>query len=197
MKNGLIHNLVIDIMEDRNGNMWFATPKGVSLFDGMNWKSYNKKDGLSRNMAMSMDEESNGKIWFGSLNGAFSSHTDSTWEYVKKGSGYYNYMYPIQGLIEGVVISMLTGTPGLGAIMLVLFAPLGALPSQATIVYIDSKDNVWLAAQPKGVFMFDGQDWMQYTNSNGLPHKRVNTMLETSDGAIWFGTAKGIAIMNK
>ena len=196
-KNGLITNQVVDIMEDINGNMWFATPKGISVFDGEDWRSYDKNDGLARNMAMSMDEDSNGKIWFGSLNGAFSSFNDSTWQNIKKGSGYYNYTYPLMGLIEGVTFTLLFGTPGAGVVMLVLFAPLGALPSQPTIVYIDSKNNVWLAAQPKGVFMFDGQDWMQYTTINGLPHKRVNTILETSDGAMWFGTSMGIAVMNK
>ena len=60
-----------------------------------------------------------------------------------------------------------------------------------------SNDNIWLATQPKGVFMFDGQNWMQYKTKNGLPHKRVNAFLELNNGDMWMGTLGGIAIMKK
>lgn len=195
-KNGLINNWVIDIMEDVNGNMWFATRLGVSVFDGENWKSFTKNDGLARNFVGSMAEDGKGNIWFGTLNGAFSSYDGSNWEYTKKGSGYYNYNMLLVGALDGVVFTLLFN-PVAGGAIFVLSAALGAMPSQLTHVYIDLEDNVWLAAQPKGVFMFDGKNWMQYSTTNGLPHKRVNTFLETNDGDLWIGTWNGIAIMDK
>ena len=201
--NGLISNWVSDIMEDMNGNMWFATQRGVSVFDGVNWKSYNKTDGLARNVTGSIAEDSSGEIWFGNYNGKFSSYDGSNWENIQKGSGYYNFGLAAGGTLAAIssqaAFQLGTGMSlGPLGIVLIIWGPVfGALPSQATFVYIDSNDNIWLAAQPKGVFMFDGQNWMQYTKRNGLPHKRVNSFLETRDGAIWFGTLKGIAIMNK
>lgn len=195
-KNGLIHNLVLDIMEDVNGNMWFATRIGVSMFDGVNWKSFTKEDGLARNVTMSIAEDSNGKVWFGNLNGSFSSYNGSDWENIKKGSGYYNYTYLQSGALMGVVYTLIGG-PGLGGFMFIAFAATGALPTQPTMVYLDANDNLWLSAQANGVYKSNGQDWTQITMDNGLPHNRVTSILETSKGDIWFGTLKGIAVLNK
>jgi len=77
----------------------------------------------------------------------------------------------------------------------VVFAALGALPSQPAHVYIDSEDKIWFAAQPKGVFMLNGQNQMHYSTKNGLPHNRVNDIMEMKDGSMWFATLKGIAIL--
>jgi ligand-binding sensor domain-containing protein len=193
--DGLINNVVLDIMEDINGNMWFATKTGVSVFDGKNWKSFTKSDGLARNFVMSMADEKNGEIWFGTLNGAFSSFDGSDWEQMKQGAGYFNFAMIGVGVANGVAWTLLLG-PVVGGTIFILNVALGAAPSQPAMVYIDSNDNIWLAAQPKGVFMSEGGNWMLYNKKNGLPHNRVNSMLKMSDGDMWFGTYKGIAIMN-
>ncbi len=193
-ENGLINNWVTDIMEDNNGNIWFATKTGVSVFDGQNWKSFSKKDGMAMNYVGSMAQNSDGKIWFGALNGSFSSYNGSDWESIKKGSGYYNTAYILIAVIDGVAFTLVLG-PVAGVVTFVAFAALGALPSQPVLVYIDSGDKTWLATQPKGIYMFDGKNWMHYSTKNGLPHNRVTTILESKDGSMWFGTSKGIAIL--
>lgn len=41
------------------------------------------------------------------------------------------------------------------------------------------------------------QEWQHYTKANSeLPDDRVNTVLVTTDGLIWFGTQKGLAVSN-
>jgi len=198
MSEGLVNNVVIDIMEDGSGNMWFATRRGVSIYDGENWTSFDIKDGLTRNFVWSLAEDSKGTIWFGTHTGAFSKYDGANWETIKKGSGYYDYTGLIGGIANGIVWTIALG-PAVGATMFVVFTVWGAFPSanHYTSVYIDSDEKVWLAAQPKGVFMFDGQNWMQYNNKNGLPHNRVFDMLEMENGEMWFGTSKGIAIMKQ
>lgn len=49
-QNGLICDTVLAIAKDKQGNVWFGTPKGVSKFDGKNtWTNYAKLDGLIDN----------------------------------------------------------------------------------------------------------------------------------------------------
>jgi ligand-binding sensor domain-containing protein len=117
---------------------------------------------------------------------------------MKKGSGYYMVSYIPVGLLTGVAFTLVFG-PTAGAIVFVAYVALGALPSPVNVtkVYVDSKNNIWLSAQPKGVFMTDGKNWMEYNTKNGLPNKRVNDFMESSDGDMWFGTSGGIAIMKK
>ena len=196
VNNGLINNVVIDIMEDSGGRMWFATRKGISVYDGENWKSYNTKDGLKRNFVWSLAEDSNGNIWIGTHTGAFNKKNGENWETIQKGSGYYDTAILAGAVGNGIIWTLVAG-PAVGGTLFVIFAVAGALPSSnhITSVYVDSNDNAWLSAQPKGVFMFDGKDWKEYNKNNGLPHNRVYEMLEMSDGSIWFGTKKGIAIL--
>lgn len=195
--DGLCHKVVIDIMEDESGHMWFATKKGISVYDGENWIGFNTKDGLARNFVWSLAEDSKGTIWIGTHTGAFNKLNGENWETIKKGSGYYDATILVGGILNGIIWGLVIG-PG-GFIFTAIGAVGGALPSpnHITSVYIDAKDNAWLAAQPKGIFMFDGKDWSQFNKNNGLPHNRVYDMLQMDDGSMWFGTKKGIAIMER
>ncbi len=114
------------------------------------------------------------------------------------GSGYYDFSILAGAIANGIIWTLVAG-PAVGGTLFVVFAVAAAFPTpnHLTSVYIDANDNAWLAAQPKGVFMFDGKDWSQYNTNNGLPHNRIFDMLEMKDGTMWFGTKKGIAIMER
>ncbi|SHE44158.1 hybrid sensor histidine kinase/response regulator transcription factor [Dysgonomonas macrotermitis] len=64
---GLPQHSVMDILQDRNGFMWFATWDGLCKFDGYNFKTYrilDSKEELTRsNRIEHIDEDSNGYIW--------------------------------------------------------------------------------------------------------------------------------------
>jgi ligand-binding sensor domain-containing protein len=198
MKDGLVNNAVLTSFEDKNGNIWFGTGNGVSKFDGTNWVNYTQKDGLARKLVWSIKEDAGGNMWFGTYTGKFSKFDGVKWETLKKGSGYFNGMLVVYGLCEGVVFTLLLG-PVYGGIFLVTNVIFAAVPSaaDATRVYIDSNDNLWLSAMPKGVFKYDGNNWMQYSKNNGLADKRVFSMTEDNDGNMWFGTGRGISILYK
>ena len=197
-ESGLAHIHVLDIMEDMNGNMWFATRKGISFYDGKSWQSFNTKDGLARNFVWSIAEDSQGNIWSGTHTGAFSKFDGSNWETIHKGSVYYDFTIIAPEVINGVAWTLLFGAP-VGSAVMAGLAAMGFLPSanHVTLVYFDAENNAWLVAQPKGIFLFDGNDWTHLTTENGLPDHRVHDILETREGDIWLGTSRGIAIMNK
>jgi PAS domain S-box-containing protein len=44
--DGLISPTIHDIAQDIKGRMWFATPKGITCYDGTAWKNYTRADGL-------------------------------------------------------------------------------------------------------------------------------------------------------
>ncbi|MDF1698105.1 MAG: two-component regulator propeller domain-containing protein [Saprospiraceae bacterium] len=66
-EDSLYHNWVPDIMEDRDGNIWFAsmTHGGASRFDGKEFNHYSIKEGLSDDMVRIIYQDSQGRIWFG------------------------------------------------------------------------------------------------------------------------------------
>jgi len=63
-KEGLASTWVNDCLEDKQGNMWFATDKGLCKFDGEKIESFTKKSGLPHDRIMDLFKDKSGTIWF-------------------------------------------------------------------------------------------------------------------------------------
>ena len=68
-EDGLIDNFVQAICGDRQGNIWFGTKAGISVFDGSSWISYTTDNGLASNNIRSIAVDNDGIIWFGTDTG--------------------------------------------------------------------------------------------------------------------------------
>ena len=73
------------ILQDRQGNMWFATLEGVFMFNGKEWSSF-KKEELDANKIYDIIEDRNGTIWVATDNGV-SRKRDENWENFSKEHG--------------------------------------------------------------------------------------------------------------
>ena len=60
---------VRNVYEDRDGNIWFATDRGVQRYDGRTWTTYTTEDGLANDRASEMVQTRDGAMWFGTVNG--------------------------------------------------------------------------------------------------------------------------------
>lgn len=62
--DGLAHNVVKSIMEDRRGHLWFGTlGGGVSRYDGLVWQNMTRSDGLVNDLVQQVMQDRNGAIW--------------------------------------------------------------------------------------------------------------------------------------
>lgn len=62
---GLPTNTINDILEDRQGNIWFATHyKGVSRYDGTTFTNFTEKGIIAGDEVWSLYEDTHGHIWF-------------------------------------------------------------------------------------------------------------------------------------
>ncbi len=77
--DGLANNYVMDIVKDLAGNMWFATQKGISVFDGSQWTNYSTSDGLVGNNVICLAVDTDGSLWIGTDNGV-SHFVNDAWE---------------------------------------------------------------------------------------------------------------------
>jgi ligand-binding sensor domain-containing protein len=53
------------VLQDKKGNIWFSSWKGVYQYDGQSFKKYTKNDGLSGDMVARIMEDKKGNLWFG------------------------------------------------------------------------------------------------------------------------------------
>ncbi|MBL7944237.1 MAG: hypothetical protein JNM00_15830 [Flavobacteriales bacterium] len=58
-----------NMLEDRNGNIWFSTWEGIVGYDGHVFTNYTLKYNLRKFHMFSLLEDSKGNLWFGSIRG--------------------------------------------------------------------------------------------------------------------------------
>lgn len=63
--DGLASSTVYDILQDREGFIWFGTMNGISRFDGETFFTYRMVDGLNSNSIISLEEGSGGELYIG------------------------------------------------------------------------------------------------------------------------------------
>ena len=73
MDDGLSESIVLNILQDRRGFMWFGTADGLNRYDGNNVKVYHSTPSdsstLSHNYIQCIFEDRSGDLWIGSLGG--------------------------------------------------------------------------------------------------------------------------------
>ncbi len=57
---------------------------------------------------------------------------------------------------------------------------------------LDRTGNLWFGTTTEGVYRYDGKSFANFTEREGLCSNEVWSMLEDTDGIIWFGTADGL-----
>ncbi|MDP2089833.1 MAG: two-component regulator propeller domain-containing protein [Flavobacteriaceae bacterium] len=63
--DGLASSTVYNIIQDRNGFIWFATLNGMSRFDGKHFTTFRTKEGLNSNSIISLAEGNKGELYIG------------------------------------------------------------------------------------------------------------------------------------
>ncbi|MCC7505892.1 MAG: response regulator [Saprospiraceae bacterium] len=72
IEDGLSQGMVYDMLQTRDGFLWFATKDGLNRYDGYNFRVYSKsvRDSfsLSENITTTLLEDSRGLLWIGTEN---------------------------------------------------------------------------------------------------------------------------------
>lgn len=68
-EDGLIRNLIRQILQDSNGYLWLVTPSGLSRFDGYEFKHYLTEQDALLSLFWRMIEDRNGGYWIATMGG--------------------------------------------------------------------------------------------------------------------------------
>lgn len=157
--NGLSHNSVRHIVQDKKGFMWFGTFSGLNRFDGYQFKNYMSSTPGKNKLyndditALELDEESN-HLWIGTRKGLtlfkMDRHVFTT---------FYNKKEDPNSLPD----------------------------DEVRAVYVDKFKRVWVGTKTKGVYLFFlKENRFEKIQIKGFDY--VKEIFEDKKGNIWVGS---------
>ncbi|WP_459213196.1 LytTR family transcriptional regulator DNA-binding domain-containing protein [Aquimarina rhabdastrellae] len=84
---GLPSSEVYDLFQDKEGYIWFATDKGISRYNGYEFKNFSTADGLTGNVVLRFYPQQNGQIW------CYSYHNRSLFYFDEIFQGFKAYRF--------------------------------------------------------------------------------------------------------
>lgn len=193
---GMNHNLIRCILEDRAGNLWIGTyGGGLSRFDGRNFCHFTEKEGLVNNYVYSIAEDHNGNIWFGTDGGVITSFDGNRFRMLKTGTLLAGSR--ITSILEDSRKRMWFGTEGAGVLILDGHAMtrLGkeqGLPGDTVLsLFEDSQGRIWMGTGGEGVTCQEKDRLLVLDAGNFPDESRIQSIAEDKKKCIWFATDNG------
>ena len=164
---GILDDVIIAIVQDANGYMWFGTRSGLVRFDGIKLENFtydpDLPDGLSGNNILGLHIDKNDMLWIGTINGLcrFDEKLDRPVKIPIKINGQF---------IDPYIQEISSSSNGL--------------------IWIATLDDGLISYDP------NLNKSIQYLHSendkNGLLSNRLRRLYSTSDGMLWICTDKGL-----
>lgn len=221
--NGLNHNSVFSIYQDKTGFIWFATENGLHRFDGNNFKifTHNPDDSTSiaDNVVYNIVPDNRGSFWLCTYSGLdhYNPQTETfehiPVEYVFGGRRYLEKKYTVPVAVTDangqVYVSWSQHgiwklNPQTGRLNVVQVKPEKDVPidmGNITSMFMDDKKNLWLGSQTKGLFCYSIHTsilrlWSDKHKNGYIPSFNILSISEDKWGRLWVSTSDGVFYFN-
>jgi len=174
-----------DVLEDRRGNIWFASPdSGVYYYNGKSFQHFTTREGLANNAVMCIYEDKAGIIWFGTGGGGVSRYDGKSFRNFTTEGGLSNN--DLTTIMEDKTGKLWIGTRGEtfvydGKTFTTLIHEGKAFNNVWSIIE-DKKGNIWFGINgglTYGLWRYDGSVFTQ------VSERGVYAVIEDKKGNIW------------
>ena len=198
IEDGLAQSQVREIIQDKQGYLWFATNGGgVSKFDGKSFTNYTTNDGLAYNIVYSMTEDKEGNIWFGTYGGGICKFDGIDFTTLTTADGLINdKVWSISFSQDGDLwIGTQRGYCKYNGQEFIIYEDNHKLKYKSILaIHEDKNKQLWLGVETKGLLRcnLDTQINKKLTFTH-IPDKNtlvgaIQSMYVDSDGNLWFNS---------
>ncbi len=193
-----VSEYVVEIHEDKTGNLWFGTvSEGAARYDGKTLSYFSTKDGLCGNTVVSIAEDKQGNLWFGTHTGA-SKYDGKTFTNFSSTEGLHGsgckFLVDRDGNIwAGTNDGTFRFNGTSFSEFIIPNPPIDGLSYKVVAGKVwslieDTKGNIWFGRDGFGACRFDGASFTHFTKHDGLCSNNVSSIVEDRHGNIWFGS---------
>lgn len=202
--NGLNHNIVKSIDEAENGVIWVGTMTGVSYYDGSEWGTLVSPHWSGVNVTIA---ESSDHIWFGSPLGGITFYDGVDYTTYDSSDGIINNN-TTDLLIDDDGNKWIGTDEGISVLdsynlNVSQYTQMYQLPPPDTLNQIvdlamDSQGRIWAGIYVGylgvgGVAMWDGNEWIDYDETDGLVGSNIRGIEIDSFDDVWVVTGTGVS----
>jgi ligand-binding sensor domain-containing protein len=190
-KNNSKFKGAFSIATDNLGKIWIGHSRGLTSFDGTDWKEYD----TLQTILLNRDKE------------IFNKYKDTLWvknnykNYLIDSSYYFTPDYYVTNLTSDNfgnlwfrASSELVKYDGKDWTLYDVFNSRIKSTSISDLA-CDSDKNLWIGTYTNGVFKFDGNEWIVYDSTNFLKANRINSINIFND-SVFVSTSKGTMLFN-
>lgn len=208
--NGLSHNKVNCIVQDKRGFTWIGTDDGLNRYDGYRFQVFrhdpSNPSSISGNMITDLLEDKNGLLWIATADGGLTKYDyrlppkDQFRQYKHSASDSSSIpLNIINALIEDSSGFLWLATSGHGVLRFdkkkeTFSEPLRRRARTYLDLAIDPTGKIWAGGQGGGLIKIDPQTLKaeedeRYSNVYaGLPHMTVASIFKDSKNNMWLGS---------
>jgi ligand-binding sensor domain-containing protein/signal transduction histidine kinase len=192
--HGLANNQVFDILEDRNGDIWFCTWGGISRYNGKRFINYTEADGLPDLEVRCMMEDKNGDLWFGTEKGIskFNRKTFTNYKVIP-GLADNNVQSILQDKNGNIWLGTSTGASRFDGKNFFNYTTEQALADNDVRKILEDKNGTLWFGTDNGLSRYDENTFKTYDITHGLAGNRIRDLLEDKNGNLWLGTLGGVS----
>jgi ligand-binding sensor domain-containing protein/signal transduction histidine kinase len=196
--NGFPGGKVNAFAQTADGYLWIGTPEGLFRFDGTTFVSAQQLDPSFRSITnvLGLTTDSEGNLWVW-MQGLILRYCKGRFEDVTTDLAPGSFITAMAGSFDGGV---LLSNPKRGEILYGKgkdgFKSLASSETFLTALVIaiaqTPDGKIWIGTRGDGLFCLANGQITSITQ--GLPDRKINSLLAAKDGKLWIGTDSGIAL---
>lgn len=165
-RHGFAGGRIIGIVEDKEGNVWFGSARGLSKYSPAEDSSevrfhnyvFSGVSGDNEIWSLMIDKES--QFWIGTLKGVYQFD----------GQSFKSFELPKAAVVDTSTIMSF---------------------DRITAILQDREGGIWFGRDGFGITrLYEGRI-QQFTKGNGLPDNSIQSLLEDQKGNVWIGSMYG------
>lgn len=178
------YQFILDILQDKNGSIWFSSWNGggVWRYDGKDFKNFLPSQDYYKANQDKRNFNNSQRAFEISIGTSYSPSQDKItddmiFSMTEDNSGNIWFATRDHGICfyNGKSFTTIGRNEGFDS-------------RGASAILQDDKNNFWITTSNSGVWYYDGKTFKNFKENNGLVNNAVMNVLKDKNGNLWFGT---------